>query len=175
MGDRLRRPLREQPLVAALLAVVVLAIGEVLAAATATTGRLADPGPPPPVLSTPSPVITPTSGQNNRPPTDMPGARQAAQVFLHSYLPLLYRRGRPSSVRGVDAHVRASLQGAAQQPRARADRRPRVAALAARDEGAGRVLMVATIADRVSRAYRIVFAVTRAPDGAWLVSELANY
>jgi hypothetical protein len=174
MGDRLRRPLREQPLVAALLAVVVLTIGEILVATT-TTGRLADPGPPPPVLSTPNPVITPTSGQNNPPPTDMPGARQAAQVFLDSYVRVLYGRRRASSVHGVDAHVRASLQGVEAAPRASADRRPRVTALAARPEGARRVLMVATIADQVSRAYRIVFAVTRAPDGAWLVSELANY
>jgi hypothetical protein len=174
MADRLRRPLREQPLVAAGLAVVVLTVGAVLVAATAA-GRRADPGPTPPVPSTPGPVITRTSGQNSPPPTDMPGARRAARVFLDSYVPVLYGRRRASSVRGVDAHVRASLRGAAPAPRASADRRPLVTALAARAEGARRVLMVATIADRVSRAYRIVFAVTRAPDGAWLVSELANY
>jgi hypothetical protein len=173
MADRLRRPLREQPLVAAGLVVVVLAVGAVVA--TTATGRRAAPGPTRPVLSTPSPVITRTSGRNNPPPTDMPGARRAARVFLDSYVPVLYGRRRASSVRGVDAHVRASLRGAAPAPRASADRRPLVTALAARAESARRVLIVATIGDRVGRAYRVVFALTRAPDGAWLVSELANY
>lgn len=126
----------------------------------------------------PGPIIASTRTRTTtRGPSlaDVAAARKAAVRFLRSYLPVLYGRRAATEVRGLDAHVAASLRAAAPVQRASAARRPRVTALQARAQSANRVLMIATIADRVSRPYRVVFAVSRQATGRWLVSELANY
>jgi hypothetical protein len=179
LADRLRRPLRAQPLVAALLVALATTALIALLLAAVRPHAAREPSATTPDVPVPGPIITATPPQTTprraASPPDVPAARAAARRFLRSYLPVLYGRRRPASVHGVDAHLAASLRAAARAPRAPANRQPRVTALQARAQSPARVLMVATIADRIGRPYRIVFALTRQTSGRWLVSELANY
>jgi len=172
-----RRDTRHRPVWAlaaggGLLAVVIAAIAALAfqgGPAGQATDSMPTPAPPGPILGAGAPTST-------TPRADVAIARATAHRFLASYLPVLYGRHAPSTVRDVDAHVAASLRAASRQPRAPRDRRPRITGLVLRPKNATTVLAIATIADQVSRPYRIVFSLTAQPGSQrWRVSELANY
>lgn len=101
-------------------------------------------------------------------------AQRVARRFLASYLPVLYGRRPARTIMDADQHVHASLAYASQTPPAPRRSHPRVTGVAASRQSDGSVLEIATINDRVSPTYRIVFTVAK-QDGAWRVTQLANY
>jgi hypothetical protein len=161
-------------------AVWALAVGGALLALVAAVVIVA-PGRRPASHATPQPLAPGPILAGGPPAAPAPGmsvapARATARRFLASYLPVLYGRHSASTVRDVDAHVAASLRGATRQPHAAPDRRPRITSLVLSVQNATTVLAIATIADQVSRPYRIVFSLTATTGSRrWRVSELANY
>jgi hypothetical protein len=101
-------------------------------------------------------------------------AQRVARRFLGSYLPVLYGRRPARTIVDTDQHVHASLVSASHTPPAPRRSHPRVTGLAASRQSDGSVLEIATINDRASPVYRIVFTVAK-QDGAWRVTQLANY
>lgn len=101
-------------------------------------------------------------------------AQRVARRFLASYLPVLYGRRPARAIVYADQHVLASLASASRTPPAPRRSHPRVIGLTASRQSNGSVLEIATINDRTIPAYRIVFTVAK-QDGAWRVTQLANY
>ena len=178
MGLRevLRRPAREQPAAVAVLALLaVAAIAVVL-----LLGHHSSPSRPGATVSVAvsSPVIGTRRASSASAPAltaaQLAAARQVARRFLASYLPVLYGRRLPRTIRDADAHVRTALQTAPRPPRAPRDRRPRFTGLTLKQQSGGSVLAVTTIADHVTAPYQLVFTLGQR-SGGWQVTELANY
>lgn len=175
-ADR-RRPPRRERLPAALASLALAAAGAL--GLSACDGQPDHAGPTTATPPAPGPILVVTSPRSANPrrltPADVAAARAATRRFLDSYLPVLYGRRPAAHVRGVDAHVAASLGSASPAQRAPGNRHPQVTHLVLRAQSTTEVVAIATIADRVTQPYRIVFSLTDDAQGRWLVSELANY
>lgn len=172
-----RGPDREYALILALAVVIgALALVAVLdppgrrgsQPAAASTSTIAVPGP---VIGT----KTVSAARPALTAGEVAAAREAARRFLTSYLPVLYGRRPPATLVDADTHVRAELATATRTPPAPRNRRPHLAALTDKPQPDGTVVVIATIADRVDPAYRIVFTLGQQLGGGWRVTELANY
>lgn len=170
----LTRSARQRPL---LLAALVLLLAAGIAALLLTGGHhesAQTAQAPAPTTPAPPAVIG-----TRPPPPPLSAAQQAAALavgrrFLDSYLPVLYGRRPPRTIRDADPHVRAALQAAERMPSAPANRHPRVISLSEHSQTSSSVVLIAVITDRVQAPYQVVFQLTD-HQGRWQVSELANY
>lgn len=132
-----------------------------------------------PVLNPSAPlVLNPGKARSSTSPANEVSAQaqMAAQRFLASYLPVLYGRRNPATITAADQHVHESLTDASRTPAASQRSHPRIAALNGVRQHDGSVLEIATINDRISPPYRLIFTVARSHSGgAWQVTQIANY
>lgn len=101
-------------------------------------------------------------------------ATRAAREFLTGYLPYLYGRARPGSVRPISRAVARSLRTShARVTPAQQQRRPRATALDVTGQSARSAIAAAVIADGGPAPYRLSFTLERL-DGRWLIVALGN-
>lgn len=170
----LTRPAREHPLAIAMLVLLVAAAVSLIVLAD----RHHHPAPSRPVTTPQAAAPPAVIGTRPAPPPltvmQVSAARAAARRFLASYLPVLYGRANPRTIRDADPHVRAELTAAGRTPAAPGNRHPRITSLSTHSETSSALVLIAVITDGVQAPYQIVLQLTHEPDG-WQVTQLANY